>query len=95
MSDRNELVRVRDDLTGHHVSISAGKAERDAARYRLLDEPAVDRNGRALPAKILHRARQAPADETVVTEPVQPQRGPSKPSGKASENSTTNPEETP
>lgn len=46
-----ELVRVRDNVTGHHLSITARLAEINPKRYTLLKQPAVDVNGRPLPAK--------------------------------------------
>lgn len=43
-----DFVRVRDKKTGHHYSVAVF----DPAKHeRLPDHPALDRNGRALPAK--------------------------------------------
>lgn len=80
--NQTEWVRVRDEATGHHITVARRKAESHGSRYLVLDEPATDRNGRPLPAKTLHRAALAPV---VVSEPV-PQSGRApKSSGTASE----------
>lgn len=54
-----EWVRVRDDLTGHHVTIAAGTAARDPKRFGPLKSPAVDGNGRPLPPKYRQQIPQA------------------------------------
>lgn len=46
-----DFVRVRDAVTGHHVSLPREYAEADASRFSILKQPATDVNGRPLPAK--------------------------------------------
>ena len=45
-----EWVRVRDERTGHHYTVTKTKAEGDKA-LKIIDAPAVDINGRPLPPK--------------------------------------------
>ena len=41
------FTRVRDKATGHHYSV----AHVDPSKHEVLKQPAVDANGRTLPAK--------------------------------------------
>lgn len=46
-----DWVRVKHAATGHHYTVPRAKAESDAALKILEGVPAVDLNGRPLPAK--------------------------------------------
>lgn len=66
---RTEWVRVRDDVTGHHITIDAAKQARDPKRFGLLKSPAVDVNGHPLPPKYRQQIPQTSgkASETTTT----------------------------
>lgn len=63
------FVRVKDKATGHEYSVR----HPNPAKVEVLDTPAVDRNGRPLPAK----------PKTSVTEQVAAKRKPRKPRKRA------------
>ncbi len=60
MNKPNDWVRVRDDRTGHHITVTARHAAMNK-HFRILGgSDAVDVNGRPLPAKAL---RHDPTNE--------------------------------
>lgn len=46
-----ELVRVRDALTGHHITVTKALAESDAKRFSALKSKATDKHGRSAAPK--------------------------------------------
>lgn len=52
-----QFVRVRDVITGHHVTVSRGLVESDPKRWSELKQDATDVNGRPLPPK--HKRTQS------------------------------------
>ena len=65
----SEFQRVKDKATGHEYSVR----HPDLAKVKVLDEPAIDRNGHPLPAK----------PKMSVTEQVAAKRKPRKPRKRA------------
>lgn len=57
-----DLVRVRDTVTGAHITTRRSKVERNGSRYAILKQDAVDVSGKPLPPK-----------PRVVTEPAKPE----------------------
>lgn len=52
MTSPDELVRARDERTGHHITIPRRLVTRDPKRYHVLENSkAVDVNGRPVPPK--------------------------------------------
>ncbi len=52
MTNPSDWVRVRDTRTGHHITVTARHANANKTHLTILkDLPAVDVNGRPLPAK--------------------------------------------
>ena len=43
------LLRVRDAYTGHRYTTAQAVVDADPERFEVLDDPAVDANGRPLP----------------------------------------------
>lgn len=54
-----KLVRVRDSVTGHEYSTALVLDQ-----HKVLDEPAVDAHGRALPAKAAEKATKKSASSS-------------------------------
>lgn len=46
-----DYVRVRDNDTGHHLSVPAEAVKNNPSAYSVLKQDAVDRAGRPLPPK--------------------------------------------
>ena len=46
-----DYVRVRDTVTGHHITVAAALAGRHPKRYAVLRQDATDADGRPLPPK--------------------------------------------
>lgn len=55
---RNDWVRVRDDRTGHHITVTEAAAAAQPA-YKRLQSRAAGPDGSPLPPKILQRAPKA------------------------------------
>ena len=62
-----EWVRVRDERTGHHYTVTKAKAEGDKA-LKVLDVPAVDINGHTLPPKPHQTLSEVAAPKTAPKE---------------------------
>ena len=62
-----EWVRVRDERTGHHYTVTKTKADRDKA-LKVLDAPAVDINGNVIPPKPHQALSEVAAPKTAPKE---------------------------
>lgn len=62
-----EWVRVRDERTGHHYTVTKAKADRDKA-LKVLEAPAVDINGHTLPPKPHQTLSEVAAPKTAPKE---------------------------
>ena len=62
-----EWVRVRDERTGHHYTVTKAKADRDKA-LKAFDAPAVDINGNTLPPKPHQTLSEVAAPKTAPKE---------------------------
>ena len=57
------LLRVRDTYTGHRYTTAESVVAADPDRYVVLDEPALDTNGRPLPPDTTPAPAEAMATE--------------------------------
>lgn len=68
----NEVVRVRQNDTGHHLTVTADWAKEFSDGYTVLKQPAVDASGEHLPPKykttVSTEAAQKKAASTAVKE---------------------------
>lgn len=62
-----EWVRVRDERTGHHYTVTKAKAEGDKS-LKVIDAPAVDINGHTLPPKPHQTLAEVAAPKTAPKE---------------------------
>lgn len=68
MKNPKDWVRIRDDRTGHHLTVSRRAAD-NSSHYRILgNSSAVDVNGRPLPPKYLQATPQEVGDVSETTE---------------------------